>query len=263
MDSLHAEAPTDEELLAFALDGEELPEKTSKHLEQCETCQKRLAKYQQANAFLVSHLYRSQCPTGTQLSYYCGHMLPEDESMRIAAHITECPLCAAEAAETRRFLHMQDSDLLPLPSFSPATSIRRIFATLARQQPQFVMRGEAKGAASNSAWPRQYKADSLDLSLHLSRASNGAFMLLGILTSTDAGESVDAFEGIPAYLYTTPGPFANEGNEDALAPLRSTQVDDLGNIVFSNIPTGEYVMVVQLPGRELVINGLVIEDTAR
>ena len=261
MDSLHAGSPTDEDLLAFALDGEELPEKTRKHLEQCDTCQKRLARYQRANTFLVSHLYRSQCPTGTQLSYYCAHMLPEDESMRIAAHITECPLCAAEVAETRHFLQMQEPDLSL--SFSPVASIRRIFATLVRQQPQFVMRGEAPGAASNLAWPRQYKADALDLSLHLSRASNGAFMLLGILTSADVSESVDAFEGIPAYLYAAPGPFANDGDKDAEVPLRGTQVDDLGNIVFSNVPTGEYVMVVHLPGRELVIDGLVIEDSMK
>ena len=260
MDSLHAESPTDEELLAFALDGEELTEKARRHLEQCETCQKRLERYQQVNTFLVSHLYRSQCPTGTQLSYYCAGMLPEDERMRIAAHITECPLCTAEVAETRHFLQMQDSDLPLLSSFSPATSIRRIFATLVRQQPQFVMRGEAPGAASNTAWPRQYKADSLDLSLHLSRASNGAYMLLGILTSADANENVDAFESTPAHLYTAPRPFVNDGDKDAEVPLRSTQVDDLGNIVFSNIPIGEYVMVVHLHGRELVINGLTIGE---
>ena len=260
MDSLHTGAPTDEELLAFALDGEELPEKTKRHLEQCETCQKRLARYQQANTFLVSHLYRSQCPTGTQLSYYCAGMVSEEERTRIAAHILDCPLCAAEVAETRRFLQMPDSDLPPLPSFSPAASIRRIFATLVRQQPQFVMRGETPGTAPNTAWPRQYKADSLDLSLHLSRASSGAYMLLGILTSTGAGESVDAFEGIPAYLYTAPGPLANEGDKDAEVPLRGTQVDDLGNIVFSNVPPGEYVMVVHLPNRELVIDGLTVGE---
>ena len=260
MDRLHAEAPTDEELLAFALDGEELPEKAKKHVEQCETCQKRLATYQQANTFLVSHLYRTQCPTGTQLSYYCVGMLPEDERMRIAAHITECPLCAAEVAETRHFLRMQDPDPSLLSSFSPAASIRRIFATLVRQQPQFVTRGEAPDTVPNTAWPRQYKADYLDLSLHLSRSSNGAYMLLGILTSTDTTESVDAFEGISAYLYTAPGPSANEDNKEAEVPLRGTQVDDLGNIVFSNIPSGEYVLVIHLPNRELVINGLTIGE---
>ena len=88
-------------------------------------------------------------------------------------------------------------------------------------------------------------------------------MLLGILTSNDASESVDAFEGIPAYLYAAPGPYANEGDKDAEVPLRGTQVDDLGNIVFSDVPPGKYVMVVHLPGRELVIDGLTIEGNVR
>ena len=259
MDCLHAEAPNDEELLSFALDGEDLPEKARAHLEQCETCQKRLARYQQANIFLVSHLYRSQCPTGSQLSYYCAGMVSEDERMRIAAHIMDCPLCAAEVADTRRFLQIQDPELSPLPSFSPVTAIRRIFATLVRQQAQFVIRGNATGTTPNPAWPRQYKANSLDLSLHLSRASSGAYMLLGILTSADASESIDAFEGVPAYLYSAPGPFAKEGDRDTETPLLGTQVDDLGNIVFRDVSPGEYVMVVHLPGRELVIDGLTIE----
>lgn len=233
--------------------------KKQEDIEQCETCQKRLARYQQASTFLVSHLYRSQCPTGSQLSYYCAGIVPEDERMRIAIHIEACPLCAAEVADTRRFLQMQDLEFLPLPSLSPVATIRRIFGTLVRQQPQFVLRGEAPGTASNAAWPRQYKADSIDLSLHLSRASSGAYMLLGILTSTDPNESVDAFEGVLAHLYTAPGPFAKEGDKHAEVPLRSTQVDDLGNIVFSDIPAGEYVMVVHLPGRELIIDGLTIE----
>ncbi len=88
-------------------------------------------------------------------------------------------------------------------------------------------------------------------------------MLLGILTSVDTSESVDAFEGIPGYLYAAPGPFTNEGDEDTEIPLRGTQVDDLGNIVFSNVPIGEYVMIVHLPDRELVIDGLTIEDNLR
>jgi hypothetical protein len=36
-------------------------------------------------------------------------------------------------------------------------------------------------------------------------------------------------------------------------------VDDLGNIVFKPVPAGEYVMIVHLPGRELVVEGLTIE----
>src|SRR5579859_5063000 len=104
MDCLNSIAPTDEELISFALDREALPEEANNHLEQCETCKRRLIRYEQANAFLVSRLYRSQCPSGEQLSLYSANLLPADQSIRIANHVLDCPLCTAEVAETRSFL---------------------------------------------------------------------------------------------------------------------------------------------------------------
>ncbi len=255
MDCLNSIAPTDEELLGFALDGDTLPEAARNHLEQCQTCQQRLARYEQAYAYLLSRFYRSQCPSGEQLSLYCAGLLPDDDSISIANHVLDCPLCAAEVVETRSFLQVQDIEL-PAPSFSPRTLARRIFATrIIRPQLQFALRGDE----SEAAWPRQYKAESVDLSLHLSRTSSGEHMLLGILTSTNPAESVEAFEGIAAELYAAPWPLATNGDKPAASPLLRTQVDDLGNIVFKPVPAGEYVMVVYLPDRELVIEGLAIE----
>src|SRR5947209_13044650 len=101
MDCLHLMAPHDEELLGFALDEEMLPEEKQAHLEQCEICQQRLASYKHVNATLVSHVYRRLCPSGTQLSFYCANLLSPDEKTSIARHIVDCPLCAAEVADTR------------------------------------------------------------------------------------------------------------------------------------------------------------------
>ena len=39
----------------------------------------------------------------------------------------------------------------------------------------------------------------------------------------------------------------------------SQAYDTLGNIIFKPVPAGEYVMVIYLPNRELVIEGLAIE----
>ena len=263
MDCKDPIAPDDEKLLRFALDGEALSEETQDHIERCETCKQHLARYRQANTFLLSHLYRSECPTGEELSMYCAgyDYLPQEERIRIANHILDCPLCAVEAEETRKFLRVQDISL-PVPTFSPRAIVRRIFATrVPRTQAQFVVRGERLEAT----WPRQYRAESVDLSLHLSRTSTGEFMLLGILTSADPAESVEAFEGIAAELYVAPGPVENSSTNGtgskkaAVSPLLSTSVDNLGNIVFKPVPTGEYVMIVHLPGRELVVEGLGIE----
>src|SRR5437764_13926266 len=104
MDCLHAMAPNDEDLLAYTLDGETLTEPRPAHLEQCEICQQRHARYKQVNASLLAHAYRSLCPSGTQLSFYCADLLPASEKTHIAAHILDCPLCTAAVAETRRFM---------------------------------------------------------------------------------------------------------------------------------------------------------------
>jgi hypothetical protein len=252
MNCLHPAAPHDEELLRFALDGEALREDAKKHLEQCKTCQQRLTTYKNTNAFLVSHLYRSQCPSSIQLSLYCFDLLPGDERVSIASHVRDCPLCAAEVADTRQFREATRD--IPL-RLSPVAALRRTFATLVKQQAQLVLRGDAQ----TSAWPRQYHAGSIDLSLHLSRASSGEYILLGIITSTDSEERVDAFEGVKAELYLAPGPLANEGDSESEKPLLTAQVDDLGNIVFKPVPIGEYVMIMHLPDQELIIEGLTIE----
>lgn len=253
MDCLNSIAPTDEELISFAIDGEALPENASNHLQQCETCKQRLAACKQVNTYLLSHLYRSQCPSGEQLSLYCADLLPAGERMSIASHVQDCPLCAAEVEQSRSFLRMDVE--LPASSFSLRALLHPIFATrVLNAQPQFAVRGDASAAA----WPRQYKAASVDLTLHLSLTSSGEHMLLGIMTSTDPDESVDAFEGVPVELYTVPGPPVASGDEPATPPLLRAQADDLGHIVFKPVPAGQFVMVVYLPDRELVIEDLSI-----
>src|SRR5947209_7654661 len=255
MHCLNSIAPTDEELISFALDGEALPEEANDHLQQCETCKRRLAAYKQANAYLLSHLYRSQCPSGEKLSLYCADLLPADERTSIASHVKDCPLCATEVEQSRSFLRTTNVEL-PAPSFSLRTLLHPIFATrIIRTQPQFALRGDA----SETAWPRQYTAESVDLSLHLSLTNSGEHMLLGILTSADPTESVDAFEGVLAELYTAPGLLVANRDEPAASPLLRTQGDDLGNIVFKPVPAGNYAMVVYLPNCELVIEDLPIE----
>lgn len=127
-------------------------------------------------------------------------------------------------------------------------------ATLVRQEIPFTVRGDVPA----SDFPRQYKAESLDISLHLSRSSQGSYMLLGILTSTNASESIDAFEGMDADLYTAPGPLVTDGDKQTEKPLLRTHIDDLGNMVFRDVPEGEYIMVLHLPGREVIIEELTI-----
>lgn len=257
MDCLHSNAPDDEELLRFALDDEPLRKEAREHLAQCETCQQRLRMFKQVNNALTAKFYRSQCPNAEQLSFYCADLLPADDRMHIAAHILDCPLCSAEVVATRRF--MAEVEPLPVPAPVPVLSpytvlngVRRIAASLVRQQAQLVLRNG--NTPTESSWPRQYQAETIDLSLHLSRASNGDYLLLGILSSVDNAENVDAFEGAKAELYS-----AGNTTPDAQIPIRMTEVDDLGNIVFNAVPVGQYALLIHLPEREIVIEDVAIK----
>jgi hypothetical protein len=257
MDCLNSISPTDEELISFALDDEALPAEANNHLQQCETCQKRLARYKQTNTYLLSHLYRSQCPSGQELSLYCADLLPEEDRISIANHVLDCPLCANEVAETRTFLRTLDIEL-PVPAFSPRALLRPIFATrVLHTQPQFAVRGGSD--SSETSWPRQYRAETVALSLHLSFTTKGERMLLGIITSNDPAENVEIFEGIAAELYTAPGPLTSNGDKPTSPPLLRTQIDDLGNFVFKPVPTGQFIMIIYLSNHELVIKDITFE----
>jgi hypothetical protein len=252
MDGLHDGALNDEVLVGFALDGEALSEEAQRHFVQCEVCQRRVARYQKSHASLVSRFYRNQCPTGTRLSFYAVGLLSQEERLRIADHVVDCPLCMADVEETRRYMQTAE---FRVPAFDPSALVRRIFATLVKQpEMQLALRGDAP----ESAWPRQYRAESVNLSLHLSRTSNGEHILLGLLTSINPDENVEALAGVPAELYIAPW---SEAAKAKSPPLVRKEVDDIGNVVFNPVSAGEYVMVIHLPGREMIIEGLMIEHS--
>ncbi len=127
-------------------------------------------------------------------------------------------------------------------------------ATLVRQEPLFTVRGDVP----LSDYPRLYRAASLDISLHLSRSRSGSYMLLGILSSRNESENIETFEGMDVDLYAAPGPLWIEGDRWAGKPLLSTRIDDLGHIVLSDVPEGEFVMVLYLPAFEVIVEGLTI-----
>ena len=277
-DCLDPMAPTDDELMRYALDGEPLSEVSQKHLASCPTCKQRVALYAGMNTFLTSSLYRSECPTPTQLANFCTPIslgfLSERERGAIAEHINICPLCSAEVATLRRdsaatdlFPESEPSVLATVQSFSAPATVRRLVATLQTQRPKLVTRNAPNGGDGNSTsesnWPKHYKAETLDISLHLSRGSNGEIMLLGLFTSTDPNQDIEAFEGCTVDLYTYPIAQKDhlQQNGHIAGPLLSTYIDDLGNIVFKAVPPGIYTMLLHLPDAELSIEGIKIEQT--
>jgi len=267
-DSMDASSPIDEELLRYALDGDPLSGKARQAIEHDPSSQQRLARLVQVHAALTSTLYRSECPPAHQLTDYCAPMslnlFSPEERMELAQHISNCPLCTAEVTAIRHELAtnnvFSEEQFAPSALSVPQALMRRLVAVLQPARPQLVTRdGNMQGANGTQGvlgWPKQYKAETLDLSLHLSHASNGSLMLLGLFTSTDPDESIDAFDGSRAELYTASDAYKTLEQLLAQPPLLHTTVDDLGNLVFKSVPVGTYTLLVHLPERELVIEGI-------
>ena len=255
MDRSHTLAPSDEELLSVAYGEETLSEEKREHLAQCEACQQQLTAYRRTNSRLLSKLYRSICPDAVELNYYCLGTVPEEERVTIASHLLDCPACADDVAEIR---HQQAAfEPFPPATFSLRAAVRRLLATLVVQQAQPVTRDLAPSAG----WPRQYRAESVDLSLHLSRAANGETMLVGIVTSRDQAMTAETFEGVTVDLYYAPGPLVVEGegsqaDEETSRPFLSTQVDDVGNMLLEPVPAGKFLIILRLPDLEIIIEDL-------
>lgn len=256
MNCLQEFAPGDEDLIAFALDDEMLSQEAQSHVDQCAVCQQRLASIRETHAALLSRFYRHDCPDAVELSYYSAGGLLPGRRQAIASHLLDCPLCMTEVEDARRYLQEQPTEF-PQAVSRPRALARRIFATqVTRPQLQFVVRSDER----ESAWPRQYKAETVDFSLHLSRTGSGEAMLIGILTSSDPNEDVDSLEGIEAALYAAPLPATANGHTPHKVPVLHTRVDDLGNLVFRPVLAGDYAIIISLPGREMIIEGISIDN---
>jgi anti-sigma factor RsiW len=241
-------APTNEQLLSLVYAEGTLTVQEQAHFEMCTLCQQRLATWSGMQHALLSKLARRLCPGAGRLSYYCLDMLPAQERTRLASHLLDCPRCADEVAEIRRF--QVTFEPFPAITSSLAETVRRLFATLVVQQARPVTRSDAP----SQGWPRQYQAEALSLSLHLSRQAGGEIMLLGILTSADSRLAVDAFDGVTVDLYSA----ATLAQAAQQRPALSARVDDIGNLLLAPIPAGSYTLIVRLPGQEVVIEDLIV-----
>ncbi len=99
MDCLYTTSLNDEDLLQYVFDEGPLPTEIKEHIELCESCQQRLAMLKGVNASLVGNLYRSQCPSVTQLARYFSLVLEAGERVVVSEHVQKCPLCASELDE--------------------------------------------------------------------------------------------------------------------------------------------------------------------
>ncbi|GAC1506832.1 MAG: hypothetical protein NVS2B12_21530 [Ktedonobacteraceae bacterium] len=189
-----------------------------------------------------------------------------DETTRITGHLEICPLCTNEVAETRLFL----ATLEPLSGESESTPALHtldscVIASPTPWQPQPITRNSSD-YEHEQLWPRHYQADIINVSLHLVRDEPGNVALHGLLSSKSGVGCSESFTGVKVELYAvydaTCYPLKDcltrSANRITYDPLLSTHVDDLNRIVFASVPSGPYLMIIYLPGFEVVIEELKI-----
>ncbi len=270
----HILALSEESLMSVAYDEETLSESEREHLEHCVFCQQQVAQYRRMNALLRAKFYRFQCPSSVELNYYCLGVLSDEDWKRINTHILDCLSCAGELEDIQQSQADFEASLPPTPTSPAPHALRRLIATyvvrplaepVLSEENTFVLRKDAplilRDEASGKEWPRQYKAESIDLSLHLSHTPNGEIMLIGIITSSRPGAKVDDYKGSQVYLYYAPGPLSIASQDAETAdPLLSAGVDGGGTLTLEPVPPGSFVMLIRLPEQEIITGEFTINQ---
>jgi hypothetical protein len=261
-------APGDEELFAYITDDELLNEENLSHLQSCPICQQRLKDYRDLHQRMLSRLYRADCPEPTELMLYIEHLLSFDEVSTINTHLQTCRLCSEEVAEMRAGLaNFNPFPEIPLREriltilregmkifFAQLTTQTRL---LGREGKEMVLRQDA--SAPLPSWPLHYQAGQYKLSFQLKRIQRDSLRLIGMFEDLSL-EQIQPLKGVAVDLYHAFPLDANEEEafEETLPPLMSTTVDEEGNFLFSAIAPGNYLVVLRLPGIELIVEGLSI-----
>ncbi|MBE3561443.1 MAG: hypothetical protein IMW89_19815 [Ktedonobacteraceae bacterium] len=279
LECLDPMAPDEEVLIRHVLDGQPFSREKEAHLVHCIVCQRRLTRYKRLESWLVARLYRSCCPTTIRLNLYCAALLPAEESSEIAKHITCCPLCAGEVNAIRSILQSFTPFPDTVPDVSAHEAVQHVVAVPICWQTrpaQMVTAGDASGGdpcpcpdLSEIAWPRQYRAGCITISLNLARNRRGETVLLALFSgddSTDATKALQEVKGALVNLYCSPAHGVVQQRKHAglnghtSLSIMSARVDEGGCVAFRSVPTGEYNMAVHLPSFNLIIKELTIQN---
>ncbi|MCP4538975.1 MAG: hypothetical protein GY832_17710 [Chloroflexi bacterium] len=231
-------------------DGERDPA-VIQHVRRCPVCARRVATPDPLDSQLSAALFRSICPPVDELMCYQWGLLSEAHTATLAKHLSNCPHCAAEAAQ----LALEPSKEGPLPQMSRPTpplskSLRVLIARLLPSGSALalapVRAGEMNGTQvvqGRSTTVQCYEVDDVnwDIILNWTPGPGAAFTLQGQLF----GPGPDEMTSIQARLKQTES-------------VPATTLDQDGVFALSPIPPGEYTLClcvsqveVQIPNVKL------------
>ena len=101
---LHAQAPREDELVRYVLEGESLPHLAQEHIVQCNSCRQQLEIIMSTHSFLLRRLYRCRCPDIDVLARYSAGLASLYEGLFVLYHLQSCPLCAHDLQDMQNML---------------------------------------------------------------------------------------------------------------------------------------------------------------
>lgn len=209
--------PEDRLLMAF-LDGEADPE-TVLHLKECQHCRDRVESLAREQNRLTSRLFRSTCPSASELGEYQLRLLPSDQMLVISQHLRHCPYCPQEITQLEEFLSdlgpAHDTNLLGRAKMLVARLVGGQERTGASGEPSLALRGESAG-------PTIFEAEGVVIVLDLQPANDDRVNILGQV----AADEQEQWTGATVILEKTDG------------YQKSGIVDDLGAFHFEKVPIG-------------------------
>jgi hypothetical protein len=234
-------ALSDSQLLTY-LDGEAGPE-IQGHLARCAACQQRADRLGQLQESLRSRLFRQLCPESSELGELQLGLLPQGRVQAVEEHLTACPHCTRELAALSGYL----AELAPTLERSLVEQVvEKVKVLVARLvqggQTGMAFAPVAAGIRGGDSGPLIYEAGDVQIVLDLQDDSGGPDQrtLLGLLTGM-------APDDVRAHLY-------REGQL-----VTTTEVDDLGNFVLSDLDPASYELIVSGPDLEVHIQTLDIQ----
>jgi len=235
-------ALTEATLLAW-IDGYAPPEVNS-HLAQCPYCRTQAERLISWQKQLATQLYRIDCPPSLELGEYHLGLLGAEQMLAVAEHVTHCLHCAREIQTLQGYLNPKAPKQAPVAPRAEQTPIPIWIATLVE-----ALSGLGSGGRSTPAFAQLrgeqaeqlvYNADDFQITIEVQpdTVQPDRKVILGLVLGLAADQT------LAVHLWQT--------NHK----LATTTVDDLGNFVFSSLPTGAYELIFSNPAFEIHIQDL-------
>jgi hypothetical protein len=213
---------SDEALLAY-LDGEAQTEIVNQ-IENSPRYLNRLKELTKIQNHLLEGLYRQLCPDSTELGEYHLNLLSMKKARAIKNHVNDCPHCAKELLDLRRFLKQEtaaiETGITDHVKILVAQLVSGLQKGMVAPAPAYALRGAEKGILV-------YEVEGIRVNLDLQETAGLTKHrnILGLITGLQAqGYLVDLIHGDKT--------------------ISRSQVDENGNFMFSEIPIGEYQFVI-------------------